>query len=246
MLFIVSQLFPVERLARSFRQHKFKYVVYISILFFAFYGLYNISQGVQGTHSFDDEEVLQRFSQLASTHDLHIDDIVESPQIRTGRFTGRVPPPTSDGVFNRIPESRGETELRRVLSNHFQAPFEKIRPDFLRNEITGRTLELDCCNLELGIAAEYQGAQHYTYTPHFHSSKDAFYNQQYRDRMKRELCEKHGIRLIEVPHTVPVEEIEGFVVAAAARLARSSELPRAPHVVGALSSGTESVDDVMG
>ena len=109
-------------------------------------------------------------------------------------------------------ESSGEIECKRVLESIFQQPFPKARPDFLSNDITGgNNLELDCFNRDLSIAVEYNGRQHYEYIPYFHKTKDAFYNQKYRDAMKKRLCEENGISLIIVPYTVKVENIRSFI-----------------------------------
>lgn len=101
-------------------------------------------------------------------------------------------------------ESKGEMECRRVVEEYTGKPFPKARPNFLRNEITGgsHNLELDCFNSDLKIAVEYNGEQHYKYIPYFHKTKDAFYNLKYRDDMKKRLCSKNGVRLIVVPYTV--------------------------------------------
>jgi len=110
-------------------------------------------------------------------------------------------------------ESKGELECRRVLETLFKLPFSKARPDFLRNPVTkDYNLELDCFNPELKLAVEYNGTQHYNYIPFFHRTKDAFNNQKYRDHMKREICEKNGVVLIEVPYTVKVEDIEEYLL----------------------------------
>lgn len=109
-------------------------------------------------------------------------------------------------------DSAGEIICREYLQNRFGKPFSKIRPDFLKNNVTGGyNLELDCYNPELGIAVEYNGVQHYKYTPYFHRNKEAFLNQKYRDEMKRERCRLNNIHLIEVPYTVKKESIEGFL-----------------------------------
>ena len=120
---------------------------------------------------------------------------------------------------NRKPpqESKGEVECRRVLEEYFSKPFNKARPNFLRNPVTSPdigsiNLELDCYNPELKLAVEYNGIQHYKYIPYFHKSKEAFQNQKYRDYMKRELCEKNGITLIEVPYTIKIPEIKSFIM----------------------------------
>lgn len=113
-------------------------------------------------------------------------------------------------------ESKGEFECRKVLQEIFNKPFPKYRPDFLRNPVTSDSspynLELDCYNPELKLAVEYNGIQHYKYIPYFHKTKDAFQNQKYRDYMKRDMCEKNGITLIEVPYTVKVPEIRSYLI----------------------------------
>lgn len=117
----------------------------------------------------------------------------------------------SRGWGNR--ESKGEVECRSVLETHFGKPFSKARPSLLRNPVTKNfNLELDCYNSELGIACEYNGSQHYKYTPYFHRNHDAFQNQQYRDELKRRICADNGIFLIEVPYTVKHEHIKKFIL----------------------------------
>lgn len=121
----------------------------------------------------------------------------------------------SNGKQKRGPpkESKGETICRRYLEQRFNKPFPKIRPDFLRNPVTGGdyNLELDCYNNELKLAVEYNGVQHYKFSPYFHRNKEAFLNQKYRDEMKRVKCRDAGIYLIEVPYSVPHESIENFL-----------------------------------
>ena len=110
-------------------------------------------------------------------------------------------------------DSTGETICRKHLESRFGMSFQKARPDFLRNPVTGGdfNLELDCFNPELRLALEYNGAQHYKYIPYFHKNKEAFLNQKYRDEMKRTKCKENGIRLIEVPYTVKPSELESYV-----------------------------------
>ena len=109
-------------------------------------------------------------------------------------------------------DSKGELECRRVLRKIFGRSFNKSRPNFLNNPVTGGrfNLELDCYDQELRLACEYNGAQHYKYIPYFHKNREAFLNQKYRDDMKRRICKENGINLIEVPNTV--KNIEGFLV----------------------------------
>jgi len=107
--------------------------------------------------------------------------------------------------------SAGERECRRVLENIFRKPFPNKRPNFMNNEVTNFNLELDCFNEDLKLAVEYNGIQHYKYTKFFHANKDKFRNQQYRDYMKRDLCNKNNITLIEVPYTVKPKNIEKYL-----------------------------------
>lgn len=110
-------------------------------------------------------------------------------------------------------ESKGEIECRRVLEYLFKRPFNKARPDFLRNPVTGGSynLELDCYNEDLRLAVEYDGQQHFNYIPYFHKTKDAFYNQKYRDYLTDRMCQDNRVTLIRVPYTVKLEEIKGFL-----------------------------------
>jgi len=109
--------------------------------------------------------------------------------------------------------SKGETECKRVLEKIFNKPFDKARPNFLSNPVTGgHNLELDCYNKELQLAVEYNGIQHYEFSPFFHKNKDQFQNQKYRDEMKKRLCLEHNITLIEVPYNVKIKDIENYLI----------------------------------
>jgi hypothetical protein len=111
----------------------------------------------------------------------------------------------NDKTKKNIPrESKGEKKCRIFLEEFFGKPFPKVRPDFLSNPVTGGeyNLELDCYNKELKLCVEYNGRQHYEYTPFFHKNKEAFYNQKYRDEMKRMKCRSLDINMIEVPYYI--------------------------------------------
>lgn len=110
-------------------------------------------------------------------------------------------------------ESKLEKATREALFKIFGKPFNKIRPNFLNNPVTGgkNNLEIDCYNEELRLGVEVQGQQHYKYTPYFHKNYEAFMNQKYRDELKRRMCKDNGITLIEVPYSVKVDNIEDFL-----------------------------------
>jgi hypothetical protein len=93
----------------------------------------------------------------------------------------------------------GEAACREWLEGHFQRPFSKAWPLWLRPS-KRRKLQLDGYNEELGLAFEYQGAQHYRHTPWFHRTPMAFTAQLTRDAEKRRLCEAHGVYLIVIPY----------------------------------------------
>lgn len=110
-------------------------------------------------------------------------------------------------------DSKGETICRNYLERILNRKFAKARPDFLRNPVTGGdfNLELDCYNKDIQLALEYNGVQHYKFTPYFHKNKESFLNQKYRDEMKRVKCREHNIKLIEVPYSVKHEDLEDYV-----------------------------------
>lgn len=110
---------------------------------------------------------------------------------------------TGGGPVRPRKDSQGEIRCRQFLEQYFKRPFPKRRPEFMVNPVTGSqfNLELDCFNESLHLAVEYNGAQHYQFIPFFHKNREAFYNQKYRDELKRMRCRELGITLIEVPHT---------------------------------------------
>lgn len=111
-------------------------------------------------------------------------------------------------------ESKGEAECRRVLQKYFNKPFRNVRPDFLRNQVTGGTfnLELDCYDDSLKLAVEYSGKQHYVYNSYMHKNKEAFYNQKYRDELKSIKCKEYRINLIVVSYKIKHHEIEEYLL----------------------------------
>ena len=81
----------------------------------------------------------------------------------------------------RINQASFENKIRRILQNHFQKEFKKVRLPCLRNPLTNRNLEIDIYNEELKLALEFNGIQHSEYIPHFHKSHKEFENGILRD-----------------------------------------------------------------
>ena len=73
----------------------------------------------------------------------------------------------------------------------------KQRPCWLRNT-TGYAMELDMVCPELNIAVEYNGRQHYFFPNDFHKTRQEFDDQVKRDDLKRTLCARKGMRLVEI------------------------------------------------
>lgn len=121
--------------------------------------------------------------------------------------------PFSNHVDKSSKDSKLEIACRQALVRMFGKPFDKDRPDFLRNVVTGGkwNLELDCYNKELKIAVEAQGRQHYEYIPYFHRNYETFLNQKYRDEIKRMKCKDEGIILVEVPYNVKEADVEVYL-----------------------------------
>lgn len=108
--------------------------------------------------------------------------------------------------------NKTEEMCRKILRKIYNQPFPSVRPDWLKSPLTRKNLELDCYNEKLQIALEYNGQQHYTYTPHFHKSKKCFYAQVHRDDWKRKRCREKGIRLIEIPYWVSPIDLEDYII----------------------------------
>lgn len=85
--------------------------------------------------------------------------------------------------------------------------FFKTRPVWLKRI---RKLELDGYNKELNLAFEYNGRQHYEYNNLFHTQK-TFVEQQERDNIKKELCNKQGVKLITIPYNISKKSLARFI-----------------------------------
>lgn len=99
----------------------------------------------------------------------------------------------------------------KILSEIYEVKFEKIRPDWLKNPYTNKSLELDCYSYEYGVALEYQGIQHYKFPNPFHKAEQDFIMQKQRDIAKKYMCESKGILYIEVPYYIPVENLKKYI-----------------------------------
>lgn len=101
-------------------------------------------------------------------------------------------------------ESEGERTVRLWLEDHHidhdtqhklpnedpTLPLQYLKTDFWIDDFDGRPLVI-----------EFNGKQHYEYTPHYHKDRRRdFEVQQHRDRYLRRYCHDQGYRLLEIPY----------------------------------------------
>lgn len=115
---------------------------------------------------------------------------------------------TVKGVY--IQKNRSDTSISalrcfEIISNILHENYElEVSFDGLVNKITGRKLRIDCYFKNSNIAVEYNGIQHYEFVPFFHTDKNSFEYQKYKDSEKVKYCNSHGIKLIIVSYKEPL------------------------------------------
>lgn len=164
------------------KENRTYYIMIMSILFFI--ACYIFNKNEKGTWS---EDMSLNAAFLKTLPDLH------------SKITR----------FKKV--SKGQLICRQYLEKTFKRPFPEVRPKFLKNEVTGHLLEIDCYNEELNLGVEYDGGQHDKFNPRFHRNHQDFQLQKYRDREKDRLCKEYQFNLIRVPHTIPHESIENYL-----------------------------------
>ena len=90
---------------------------------------------------------------------------------------------------------KNERECREIFEELLGRLMPKRRPKWLKG------LELDGLNEDLRLGFEYNGIQHYEFTPAFHHDGEALVRQQERDIAKEIACDDQWITLIIIPHT---------------------------------------------
>jgi hypothetical protein len=94
----------------------------------------------------------------------------------------------------------GERVCRLFFEKIFEKPFIKTRPNWLMSK-RGFPLELDGFCEELNLAFEHQGEQHYKKVHFFRDSPNS-------DQLKRNVCKRKGIALIEIPEVPAITKIK--------------------------------------
>ncbi len=108
-------------------------------------------------------------------------------------------------------ERASERICRGLFEAIFKEDFKKTRPEWLKNS-EGHQLELDGYNDELKLAFERQGEQHYEFPNYFFKTIKEFISQLSNDQQKEELCETHGVTLIEVPYWIKYGEYQDYII----------------------------------
>jgi hypothetical protein len=117
------------------------------------------------------------------------------------------------GWCKQCTSSLGERICRLFFQELFGVEFPSSFPKWLRinNKIK---LELDGYNEGLRLAFEHQGEQHFNTKTQFIKSDEKLKHRQNYDLIKKELCQKNGIVLIEVPeinNKIKVVDLKNFI-----------------------------------
>jgi hypothetical protein len=112
-------------------------------------------------------------------------------------------PMCAGGISERI--------CRAMLETMIGVRFSKVRPSWLRSK-HGKRMELDGYAACLGLAFEFQGEQHYRFSPFFHENERRFAERQKYDQWKRHLCQRKGITFVEIPYHVPRQRLQWYLL----------------------------------
>jgi len=105
-----------------------------------------------------------------------------------------------------------ENICRGILELIFKKSFPKKKPKWLVNS-RGNLMELDGFNEHLSVAFEYHGKQHFSTVKFFHGDDKRKLHQRISDDLlKRNICKSRGIKLIEIPFDIQVDDFYKYII----------------------------------
>jgi hypothetical protein len=111
-----------------------------------------------------------------------------------------------------------EERCRDIFQKLFNVQFKSVRPDWLKNPVTHKNLELDGfapfvkTPIGTGLAFEYDGIQHSSYNTHFHKNGVNEFKYQYKKDAYKDLkCKERGVLLIRIPHYIIFNDLERYI-----------------------------------
>ncbi len=107
------------------------------------------------------------------------------------------------------PPSSFEKYVRDKFEKLTSYKFPTVYPSWLTSG--KKTFELDGYNKMLGVAFETQGPQHYEFNKKYYTNYLDYYTRILHDQIKRKKCEKYGVALIIVDHSIP-KQILGYYI----------------------------------
>jgi len=114
--------------------------------------------------------------------------------------------------------NKHEERCREIFEDIFGKPFKSVKPQWLKNPVTGRKLELDgfCpgikTHLGYGLAFEYDGIQHSQYNKYFHKNgPQEFMYQVKKDSWKDMRCKQENILLVRIPNFIAFHDLERYI-----------------------------------
>jgi hypothetical protein len=151
------------------------------------------------------------------------DVLAEPADLSSKRITATTTTRTSAIVSARRGQgntcvTRGEQSALLALQELFPGKeFVKVRPQWLLND-TGRPMEIDLFCAELRLGVEHSGLSHYVFPSSLHKTRDEFDATVRRDFLKRKLCARANVLLIEIPFTVKHAAMRDFILSEIERL----------------------------
>jgi len=108
--------------------------------------------------------------------------------------------------------SQGEKFIKNILEEHHV----NYSQQYIFNDLIGdeKALRFDFAlliNKKPYVLIEFQGKQHYEPIEYF-GGEEKFKKQQEYDQKKRDYCKKNHLTLIEIPYTMPPEQIKNLLL----------------------------------